>query len=83
MKITVIGAGYVGLVQSVCLADFGFNITCIEKDSNKLRELKFGKIPFYEPGLDDLFRKNLKNKRLVDRKSLNLLKNQGISTNIF
>ena len=64
MKITVIGAGYVGLVQSVCLADFGFNITCIEKDSNKLRELKFGKIPFYEPGLDDLFRKNLKNKRL-------------------
>ena len=64
MKITVIGAGYVGLVQSVCLADFGFNITCIEKDSNKLRELKFGRIPFYEPGLDDLFRKNLKNKRL-------------------
>ena len=64
MKITVIGAGYVGLVQSVCLADFGFDVTCIEKDSDKLRELKFGRIPFYEPGLEDLFKKNLENNRL-------------------
>ena len=64
MKITIIGAGYVGLVQSVCLADFGFSVTCIEKDLNKLRELKFGRIPFYEPGLEDLFRKNLKSNRL-------------------
>ena len=64
MKITVIGAGYVGLVQSVCLADSGFNITCIETNSNKLKELKFGRIPFYEPGLEDLFKKNLKNNRL-------------------
>jgi len=64
MKITIIGAGYVGLVQAVSLADFGFNVTCIEKDTKKLRELKFGRIPFYEPGLEDLFRKNLKNNRL-------------------
>ena len=64
MKITVIGAGYVGLVQSVCLADFGFNVTCIEKDSDKLRKLKLGRIPFYEPGLEDLFKKNLENNRL-------------------
>ena len=64
MKITIIGAGYVGLVQAVCLADFGFNITCIEKDLEKLKELKFGRIPFYEPGLEDLFKKNLKNNRL-------------------
>ena len=64
MKITIIGAGYVGLVQSVCLADFGFSVTCIEKDLNKLRELKFGRIPFYEPGLEDLFKKNLKSNRL-------------------
>ena len=64
MKITVIGAGYVGLVQCVCLADFGFDVTCIEKDSDKLRELKFGRIPFYEPGLEDLFKKNLENNRL-------------------
>ena len=64
MKITIIGAGYVGLVQATCLADFGFNVTCIEKDIEKLRELKFRRIPFYEPALEDLFRKNLKNNRL-------------------
>ena len=64
MKITVIGAGYVGLVQCVCLADFGFDVTCIEKDSDKLKELKFGRIPFYEPGLEDLFKKNLEKNRL-------------------
>ena len=64
MKITVIGAGYVGLVQCVCLADFGFDVTCIEKDYDKLKELKFGRIPFYEPGLEDLFKKNLENNRL-------------------
>ena len=64
MKITVIGAGYVGLVQCVCLADFGFDVTCIEKDSDKLRKLKNGRIPFYEPGLEDLFKKSLENNRL-------------------
>ena len=64
MKITVIGAGYVGLVQCVCLADFGFDVTCIEKNSDKLKKLKFGRIPFYEPGLEDLFKKNLENNRL-------------------
>ena len=64
MKITIIGAGYVGLVQSICLADFGFNVTCVEKDPEKLKELKFGRIPFFEPGLKDLFEKNLKSKRL-------------------
>ena len=64
MKITIIGAGYVGLVQAVGLADLGFNVICIEKDFDKLRELKFGRIPFYEPGLEDLFRKNLKSHRL-------------------
>ena len=64
MKITIIGAGYVGLGQAVCLADFGFIVTCVEKDTEKLRELKSGRIPFYEPGLEDLFRKNLKSNRL-------------------
>ena len=64
MKITIIGVGYVGLVQAVCLADFGFIVTCVEKDTEKLRELKFGRIPFYEPDLEDLFRKNLKSNRL-------------------
>ena len=64
MKITVIGAGYVGLIQSVCLADFGFKITCVEKDFGKLEQLKFGKLPFYEPGIENLLKKNLKSKRL-------------------
>jgi UDPglucose 6-dehydrogenase len=64
MKITIIGAGYVGLVQAVCLADFGFNVTCVEKNIKKLKELKYGRIPFYEPGLEDLFKKNLKSHRL-------------------
>jgi len=64
MKITIIGAGYVGLVQAVGLADLGFNVICIEKDFDKLRELKFGRIPFYEPGLQNLLRKNLKNNKL-------------------
>ena len=64
MRITIIGAGYVGLVQAIGLADFGFKIICIEKDLEKLRQLKFGKIPFYEPGLEELFKKNLKGDRL-------------------
>jgi len=64
MRITIIGAGYVGLVQAVGLADFGFKVICIEKDLEKLRQLKFGKIPFYEPGLEELFKKNLKSDRL-------------------
>ena len=57
MKITIIGAGYVGLVQATCLADFGFKITCIEKDLDKLRKLKMGIIPFFEPGLENRFKK--------------------------
>ena len=64
MRITIIGAGYVGLVQAIGLADFGFKVICIEKDLEKLRQLKFGKIPFFEPGLEELFKKNLKSNRL-------------------
>tara|TARA_B100000315_G_C14557565_1_gene578916 strand:- start:25 stop:1353 length:1329 start_codon:yes stop_codon:yes gene_type:complete len=64
MKISIIGAGYVGLVQGACLSDFGFEVTCIEKNSEKLRELKFGRIPFYEPGLDEILKKNIKSGRL-------------------
>ena len=60
MKISIIGAGYVGLVQGACLADFGFNVICIEKDANKLRKLQLGRVPFYEPGLDRILKKILK-----------------------
>ena len=64
MKISIIGAGYVGLVQGACLSDFGFQVICIEKDVKKLRQLKFGRVPFYEPGLDEILKKNIKSKRL-------------------
>ena len=61
MKITVIGAGYVGLVTAVCLADAGFDVVCVDKDTNKIELLNKGETPFYEPGLKKLMTKNKKN----------------------
>ena len=54
MKIVVIGAGYVGLVSGACFSEFGFDVTCIDKDASKIDQLKAGEIPIYEPGLDVL-----------------------------
>lgn len=63
-KIVVIGAGYVGLVTAVCLADIGQTVTCYEIDEQKVRRLKRGQIPFYEPDLIKLLQTNIKRKRL-------------------
>ncbi len=60
MNIGVIGTGYVGLVASVCFADAGHQLFCVDSDPEKISLLQNGKVPFYEPGLEDLFRLNLK-----------------------
>ena len=64
MNITVIGAGYVGLVTGTCLADVGNNILCLDLDKEKISSLKNGKIPIYEPGLESLVEKNQRAGRL-------------------
>jgi UDPglucose 6-dehydrogenase len=70
MRIAMIGAGYVGLVSGACLSDFGHEVVCIDKDESKVRALLDGKIPIYEPGLDDLITRNVREQRLTFRTGL-------------
>src|SRR5512141_1501293 len=64
MELAVIGSGYVGLVSGACLADFGHVVTCVDKDAGKIEALNAGRVPIFEPGLDDLIEKNRQEKRL-------------------
>src|SRR3546814_17545688 len=64
MQVTIIGSGYVGLVSGTCFADFGHEVVCVDKDSAKIEALNAGKIPIYEPGLDDLVATNVAAGRL-------------------
>ncbi len=64
MRIAMIGTGYVGLVSGACFADFGHEVTCVDKDEKKIAALHRGEIPIFEPGLDALVATNVKAKRL-------------------
>ncbi len=64
MRVAMIGTGYVGLVSGACFADFGHEVTCVDKDVSKIERLKAGEIPIFEPGLDDLVASNVRGGRL-------------------
>jgi len=65
MRIAMIGTGYVGLVSGACFAEFGVNVTCVDRDEDKIKRLKNGEVSIYEPGLDDLVKGNAEAGRLV------------------
>jgi UDPglucose 6-dehydrogenase len=64
MKIAVVGTGYVGLVTGTCFAETGNQVTCVDINAEKVQQMQAGKIPIYEPGLDDLFQRNTQEGRL-------------------
>jgi UDPglucose 6-dehydrogenase len=64
MRVAMIGTGYVGLVSGACFADFGHEVACIDKDASKIDRLSRGEIPIYEPGLEDLVERNVREGRL-------------------
>ena len=65
MKLCMIGTGYVGLVSGVCFSDLGNTVYCVDKDQLKINKLNNGHIPIYEPGLEEILKRNLKQKRLI------------------
>ena len=65
MNLTIVGTGYVGLVTGVCFAEFGYSVTCIDKDTEHLEKLKSGTCPFFEPGMDKLLDKHINKTKLL------------------
>lgn len=65
MKIVVVGTGYVGLVSGTCFAETGVNVVCVDIDQRKINMLNEGQIPIYEPGLEDIYKKNVEKGRLM------------------
>ena len=72
MKLCMIGTGYVGLVSGVCFSDLGNTVYCVDKDKNKIESLNRGNVPIYEPGLEEILKKNHKQKRLIFTNNLKL-----------
>jgi UDPglucose 6-dehydrogenase len=64
-RIAVIGSGYVGLVSGTCFAETGNNVICVDIDENKVNKMKAGEVPIYEPHLDVIFDRNIKQGRLT------------------
>ncbi|HEU0100554.1 MAG TPA: UDP-glucose/GDP-mannose dehydrogenase family protein [Allosphingosinicella sp.] len=65
MRIAMVGTGYVGLVSGACFSDFGHDVVCVDKDSGKIDALREGRLPIFEPGLEDLVRRNVRDGRLA------------------
>ena len=65
MNVVMIGAGYVGLVSGACFSEFGAKVTCVDVDDRRIASLNSGTIPIYEPGLDDLVERNMRDGRLI------------------
>ena len=64
MKLCVVGTGYVGLVAGTCFAEGGNDVICVDVDAGKIKSLSEGRVPIYEPGLEELIRRNVAERRL-------------------